>query len=139
MKIIIILVALAILALALFWKPPQPTVRSEPVYKTQEQKGGNITIAVTPKILTPASQPAFDIVFDTHSVDLSFDVANASTLTDITKKTYGSAMWEGDPPSGHHRKGTLTFSRILREGAGPVTLTFKDIAGVPSWEFYFDI
>jgi hypothetical protein len=89
---------------------------------------------VTPKVLASGTPPSFEVILDTHSVDLTFDVAPTSTLQDVNKTPYGTATWEGDPPGGHHRKGTLTFSDSLKDTADVVTLIFSDIAGT-DWEF----
>ena len=95
-------------------------------------------MTITPKILTPEQLPSFEIILDTHSVDLAFDMANAAKLEDSNKILYGQATWDGDPPGGHHRTGILTFSQYFKEPVDVVTLTFSDIAD-EDWEFRFEL
>ena len=49
---------------------------------TQENEGGNVKITVTPKVLEIRKNPVFEIEFETHSVDLSFNVSKQSVLVD---------------------------------------------------------
>ncbi len=114
----VLLVILAILSLLRYFKKYQywpPAVESPPVYKSQRQERGNVIIEITPRVLVPGKQPVFALVFDTHSVDLDFDIAASSALTDESSASYGDAKWNGDPPGGHHRKGTLIFSKTLEK------------------------
>lgn len=105
-------------------------------YETQENEGGSVTVSVTPLTLKPNLPASFDITFETHSIDLTFDVERVATLTDRTGTPY-KPIWEGSPPGGHHRSGTLRFTPDL-ERETTVTLTLKDIAGIAtrifSWE-----
>ena len=96
---------------------------------TQENDGGNVKIIVTPKTLAVGEKPSFDIVFETHSVDLTFDVTQISSLIDEKKKVFNQSNWEGSKPGGHHREGTLTFNTALPE-AKFIELIIKDVAGV---------
>lgn len=97
--------------------------------ETKEQTGGNVTISATPQELTPGKPAVIQLVFDTHSVNLDFDVTQAAVLFDEKGMMYGVPVWNGDPPGGHHRKGTLAFPTPLRQIAR-VTLTLKNIAGI---------
>ncbi len=97
-----------------------------------------MTVVVTPLELGAGEPAVFQLVFDTHSVDLDFDVAAAAKLTDDQGTTFGASAWSGDPPGGHHRKGTLTFPKTIGQAIS-VTLTLRGIAGVKErtfrWEF----
>lgn len=104
-------------------------------YETIEQPEGNVTVIVTPLTLETGKPPVFQIVFETHSVDLSFDVSTITTLTDDTGILYGVPVWNGTPPGGHHRKGTLSFSQPLTPSIQQVTITFLNIADVPKRTF----
>lgn len=120
----------------------QPTKETNAVsstpWETKEHTGGNVTVAVSPINLSTDTSPAFSVSFETHSVNLDFDVASVATLSDDTGQTYGTPTWSGSPPGGHHRTGTLSFSSPLPRDATTVTLTLSDIADVPvrtfSWE-----
>ena len=96
---------------------------------TQENEGGNVKIIVTPKTLAVGEKPSFNIVFETHSVDLAFDVSQISSLVDEKGKIFNNSIWEGSGPGGHHREGTLTFNTVLSETKF-VELIIKDVAGV---------
>lgn len=101
-----------------------------PKYTTQENEGGNVTVVATPETVAIGRQPRFKVTFDTHSVDLAFDIATVSKLIDDTGKIYGVARWEGTPPGGHHRTGTLTFQELLKP-TKYVDLIITNVSGVP--------
>lgn len=107
-------------------------------YASKEFDQGNVTVVVKPISLSADLPPQFDVVFDTHTEELDFDVEKISKLMDDLGNEYGKANWNGTPAGGHHRKGVLTFDRVLNSAAGSVTLTFNEIAGIPvrsfSWE-----
>ena len=106
-------------------------------YETKENEGGNVTVSITPLFLKPGLPASFDVAFETHSVDLPFDVVNIATLTDNTGALY-TPLWDGSPPGGHHRKGTLRFIPDLST-ATTLTLTFWDIAGIPTRTFSWEV
>lgn len=55
---------------------------------------GVITVEVKPLNLdTPSDQLEFDVVMDTHSVDLSMDLAALATLTADTEMTVQTVSW----------------------------------------------
>ena len=66
-----------------------------------------------------------------------FGLAGLS-LSDETGQVYGSAVWEGTPPGGHHREGTLTFNDNLVETKS-VSLILRDIAGISKREFNWQL
>ncbi len=115
---------------------PTPSSQSK-AYKTQTNEGDNVTVIVTPQELASGKPATFEIVFDTHSVDLNFDVAGAAELGDSRGNSYGPPTWSGDPPGGHHRKGTLSFPKPMAQ-ASIVTLTLKDIAGIKERLFMWE-
>ncbi|PIN71876.1 hypothetical protein COV22_04660 [Candidatus Woesearchaeota archaeon CG10_big_fil_rev_8_21_14_0_10_47_5] len=49
-------------------------------FSPQENEGGEVAVIVTPQILEVGKQPKFQIVFDTHSVNLDFDVGQRAVL-----------------------------------------------------------
>lgn len=106
-------------------------------YETKENEGGNVTVSITPLFLKPGLPASFDMAFETHSVDLLFDVVSIATLTDNTETLY-TPLWDGSPPGGHHRKGTLRFIPDLST-ATTLTLTFRDIAGIPARTFSWEV
>ena len=108
-------------------------------YGTRERSEENVTVSVTPQTLTGNAKPSFYIEFETHSVELDFDVSAITTLVDDRENSFGQATWEGSPPGGHHRKGTLSFANNLSKSTKNVTLTFKDISNVPARIFTWKV
>lgn len=137
--IVLALAASAILLFGFSFLSPSPTSSpsspSLPSFTPQESSAGNVTVIVTPITLKPGSPAAFDVTFETHSVELDFDVEGVAGLTDTQGATYKPA-WKGDPPGGHRRRGTLTFPTPLTQ-ATRVTLILKDIAGIPERTFVY--
>lgn len=115
---------------------PTPSSQSS-AYQTQTKEGGNVTVIVTPQELATGKPATFQIVFDTHSVNLDFDVAAAAGLRDEQGNTYGPATWKGDPPGGHHREGTLSFFKPMAQTSS-ATVTLKDIAGIKERIFMWE-
>lgn len=107
-------------------------------YETKESESGNVTITVTPRNLTSKMPPQFDVAFETHSVELDFDVSGLAVLTDESGQSFGTAAWDGSPPGGHHRKGTLTFSQSL-PAIKTISLTFTNVAGIPTRTFTWEV
>lgn len=128
-----IIFALA-LALALSGPPAataQPATR--PAVAAQTSRAGGVTVKVTPKDLAADAQRwQFEVVFDTHSVDLSHDLIKSASLVDAAGRRHAPLAWDGDPPGGHHRKGVLSFAPL--KGVDEVRLQIRDVA-VPEREF----
>jgi hypothetical protein len=96
--------AALILALAL-----SPAVAAQP--PTQKSSQGGVTVAVTPTALTPSAKTwTFKVAYDTHTQDLSDDVAATAVLSDGKGREAKPLAWEGPGPGGHHRAGTLKFA-----------------------------
>ena len=102
---------------------------------TSQTSEGNVTVEVTPKNLTSGSQVQFNIQFNTHSVELNYDLAQTARLNDDTGNSYKPLSWTGGK-GGHHVEGVLTFSAISNT-AKKVTLTLPGIDSqdrIFSWE-----
>lgn len=79
--------------------------------KTDEQ--ASVTVVVTPTDLSPNSKEwKFDIVMNTHSIELDQDITKIATLVDDQGKEYKPTRWEGSGAGGHHREGVLIFNQI---------------------------
>jgi hypothetical protein len=93
---------------------------------------GSVTVAVKPLNLDkPGDTLVFDVSMNTHSVDLSMDLATLATLTTDNGQTVQGIQWNG-PKGGHHVEGKLTFpatydGKPLLEGARELTLTIKNV------------
>ncbi len=80
--------------------------------QTSSEQG--VTVLATPRELSSTAKVwEFEIVLQTHSQDLTDDLAAASTLIADGRLTQAPAAWEGDPPGGHHRKGVLQFAPVM--------------------------
>ncbi|OGD24293.1 hypothetical protein A2Z10_02720 [Candidatus Azambacteria bacterium RBG_16_47_10] len=148
-KIIIVGIAIIALALGAYYFVPNSEVslsNKTPVImptaelsflslEAQSNEEGSVTITVLPRIAEGADRWEFAITLDTHSVELSQDIAAISVLRDDTAGTYAPLVWEGNPPGGHHREGTLVFAPItplpqtitldIRDGADEKARTFR--------------
>ncbi|MFA4907776.1 MAG: hypothetical protein WC602_05890 [archaeon] len=87
----------------------------------------NVQVDVAPSI--SPEQTAFEIKFTTHSGSLDFSVDKIAVLTDSAGKTYNPLKWDGSPPGGHHRSGTLYFAP-LPASAKKFSLALSNVGGV---------
>ena len=98
----------------------------------QVDEQGSVVIEVTPLNLnTPAEKLAFEISMNTHSVDLSMDLAQLATLTTDAGITVHAAGWDA-PRGGHHVNGKLLFPSTVDgnpvlAGATDVTIQIRDV------------
>lgn len=103
----------------------------------QTSRGGGVTVSVTPKdVAAGAPRWDFEVVFDTHSVDLNHDVIRSAALIDAAGRKHAPLVWEGDPPGGHHRKGVLSFKPL--GAVDEITLQIRDV-GVPERVFRWSL
>ena len=105
---------------------------------TQSVAGGGVTAKVT--FLNPqsASEPRFQVVLDTHSVNLdAYDLKSIAVLRDDTGKSYVPTAAE-NKGSGHHREATITFPK-LSPGAKRIEMVVKDVAGVKERVFAWNL
>ena len=104
------------------------------VLDTAVDEQGAVSVAVTPIDLSQAAATlAFEVTMNTHSVELSMDLAELATLTTDNGRTVSPTLWDA-VPGGHHVSGVLTFPAVVEgtavlEGATDLTLT---ITGVDS-------
>lgn len=94
---------------------------------------GAVSVAVTPLNLeeVDAETLAFEVVMDTHSVDLSMDLASLTTLKLDNGNEVTATLWDAQP-GGHHVSGVLLFpafvgSSALLEGASQLSLTIREV------------
>ncbi len=79
--------------------------------KTNEE--GPVKVDVTPLDVSQNSKLwKFNIVLDTHTVELDYDLTKAVSLFDEQGKEYKAVNWEGPGPGGHHIEGNLIFNTI---------------------------
>lgn len=107
---------------------------SQPVAKleTLVDEQGRVSVAVTPLNLRTATTTLdFEVVLDTHAVDLSMDLAALATLATDDGRQVTAVQWDA-PLGGHHVAGTLSFpaavdGRSLLDGASRLTLTMREV------------
>jgi hypothetical protein len=91
-----------------------------------------VTLVVTPLNLNnPGQTLDFDVAMETHSVDLSMDLAALSTLTTDAGRSVPATRWDA-PLGGHHVAGKLSFPATvdgmpLLEGVTKLTLIVRDV------------
>lgn len=92
---------------------------------------GAVEFVVTPLNLTaPGETLDFDVSMNTHSVDVSWDLAAQSVLKTDTGLEVKGLTWPVG--GGHHYDGTLTFpaktadGKALLEGGKTLTLIIRD-------------
>ena len=107
-------------------------------YDTQDSNQNGVRVTVTPRVLSPGKAAQFEIRLNTHSVALEQDLTQVAELRDSLGRVYQVKGWDGSPPGGHHRSGTLTFAN-LQESIDGITLVLRDIAGVPQRTFSWKI
>ena len=132
--------------------PGIASAKSQPK-STQSQSGvddlvrtdnqGAVTFSVQPLNLDfPSDCLNFEVSMNTHSVDLSMDLATIATLTTDNGNSVQGISWDG-PRGGHHVSGTLSFpssnaEKPILDGATKLTLTINNIAA-PERVFTWDL
>jgi len=115
-----------------------PTVTPVPSL-SQTDSQGSITVEITPESLKPAGDTLiFDVSMDTHSIDLSMDLAPLTSLTTDTGIVIQASTWDA-VRGGHHVSGKLIFKttgdgKNLLADVKSLTITIKDL-DVPSRQF----
>ena len=103
-----------------------------PEGQTQEDGQGAVTVLITALNLNAEAETIdFEVVLDTHSVELGMDLAALSALSTDTGKTVDGLLWDA-PLGGHHVSGTLSFPASqdglsILDGATELTLTIRDV------------
>ena len=98
----------------------------------REDAQGNVVVIVTPLNLSqPGETLNFDVVMDTHSVDLKMDLTALAELTTDNGLAVKPIKWDA-PMGGHHVSGTLSFPATidgapLLEGVTTLTLTLLNV------------
>jgi hypothetical protein len=104
---------------------------------------GEIIFEITPLNLdSPTETFEFNVDMNTHSIDLSMDLATLATLTTDTGVSVQPTLWDSSG-SSHHVEGKLIFpatkdGKSILEGATKLTLTVIN-AGASSRIFEWDL
>lgn len=105
----LILRTCVLLATLLLWNGVSVSATSSFVTLINTQS--NVTVKVTPRVMQ-GDILEFDVVFDTHSQQLTDDLLKNATLVPAGASPIPPLEWKADPPGGHHRKGVLRFGAI---------------------------
>ena len=89
---------------------PVKPVGAQEIQLTELSDGqGAVTVIVTPLDLNSSQDTLrFEVALETHSIDLSMDLATLATLSTDTGESVNASMWDA-PRGGHHVSGTLSF------------------------------
>lgn len=104
--------------------------------QTDDQK--RVKVKVTPQEIRFNEPVRFEITFDTHSVDLSFDPAEIAILEFGHGVLVRPDKWDGTAAGGHHRSGLIIFKSIPKD-TNTLKLILRDVAGVPERTFTWDL
>ncbi len=141
--LIIVFLTVAGLTAACSMTANQPGVAqaqsNAPTFTMQSNNEQAVGVDVTPLNL-PQGGPSldFEVAFNTHSVDLSFDPAAISVLRDDAGREYPAIAWEGAGPGGHHRSGVLRF-KVPDYATDFIEVVMHDVAGVPERVFHWSL
>ncbi len=111
-------------------------------YETLADEQGAVSVAVTPiNLVAGVASLDFQVAMNTHSVDLSMDIAPLSTLATDTGRSVKAVSWDA-APGGHHVSGVLSFPATsdgmgFLSGASKLILTIRDVDAperVFTWE-----
>lgn len=84
------------------------TVSAQKTFQKQVNKQGDVSVEVTPLSLLRGKEASFSVVFDTHSVNLDYDIASLAAIFDEKGQSYKAVAWTGGR-GGHHLSGELRF------------------------------
>lgn len=125
---------------------PMPASGPSGARLTQVNTEGAVSIKVTPINLEGSGGTLeFEVALNTHSVDLSFDLAALAVLRNDRGDEVAGAAWDGGR-GGHHLSGRLSFP--TRDGRGNplvaadtryIKLLIRDVAGVPERVFRWEL
>ena len=99
---------------------------------TRTDQQGMVVVELTPLNLgMPGDTLEFDVSLNTHSVDLSMDLAQLSTLTTDTGVIIHALRWDA-PRGGHHVSGKLIFPAVkdgvaILNGVTSFTLQIRNV------------
>lgn len=118
MKKIGIFLVLMMIILVGFWvwnvlEPNQATKdqAQQEQFVKQFDNQGEVIVEVMPISLKKNKEAKFQVLFDTHTVELDYDLLKAASLKDDQGNSLKPISWSGGS-GGHHLKGELGFPKI---------------------------
>jgi len=120
--------------------PTQPNLQDNqlpnqtvwPDGQTQQDDQGQVEVAVTPRNLNQHEGTLdFDVAMNTHSVDLSMNLAALAILSTDTGLIFNALSWSA-PSGGHHISGVLQFPAVINnvhilDDASRLILTIQNV------------
>ena len=112
-------------------------------HETMVDEQGNVSVSVTPINLSDLDTSLdFEVVMDTHSIDLGMDLATLATISMDNGRSVSASLWDATP-GGHHVSGVLSFpvtvdDAPLLDDATRLTMTIRDV-DVPERIFTWDV
>ena len=111
--------------------PPPSATPAEAEDMTRVDSQGAVVVAVTPIDLADETRLRFEVQMDTHSVDLSMDLALRAELRTNLGASVPAVSWDGQL-GGHHVSGTLIFPAqqaggLVLAGASQIVLVLQGI------------
>lgn len=100
--------------------------------EVRSDEQGSVEVVVAPVNLNvPTTSLNFEVSLNTHSVDLSMDLAPLATLDADNGISVRAVRWDA-PRGGHHVAGVLSFpaeadGAVLLENTSRLTLTIRDV------------
>lgn len=115
---------------------PSPVILN---YEMQSSSENAVTVEVTPLNLANGGNSLdFEVVFNTHSVNLDFDPLAISVLRDDQGREYPAISWDGAGAGGHHRSGKLRF-KVPDYATTSIEVVLKGVANVPERVFHWSL
>lgn len=103
--------------------------------KTNDE--GGVQVSMQP-LDVGSSEWTFNVSLNTHAGSLDTELENSAVLTDDRGNAVTPIRWDGDPPGGHHRSGTLVFRPIVPRPS-TITIVIKNIGGVAERKFTWQL
>jgi len=124
-------------------QPAQPVGKQATQLAELTDSQGAVTVIVKPLDLNSSPDTlSFEVTLDTHSIDLSMDLAALAKLMTDTGQSVQATLWDA-PLGGHHVSGTLSFpasfdGKPILDSALKLTLIIKDV-DAPERTFAWDL
>lgn len=100
----------------------------------QTNSEGAVSISVKPTdVSAEATSWSFSVALNTHMGDLGEDLTQSSVLV-ADGKEYQPVGYDGDPPGGHHRMGTIRFNPVTPR-PGSIQIKIRQVGSVAERTF----
>lgn len=102
---------------------------------SQTNEEGQVQVRITPINVTKKSSIwEFEIVLDTHTVELDYDLTKMTVLIDEQGREYKPVSRTGPVPDGHHLQGSLIFEGI-KQTTEKIEIKVLNVGGIPVRSF----